>query len=108
MVYTFVGSIKKCHRLSRADQSKLTSWLCEKMVHSKCAGYTCRPDDLAKGHNLLFCCDPCLEVAQEIRSFMRQTKDGLKGIFNSFGIARDSFRQADELLSALDSQFNSR
>jgi len=53
-------TIKKCHQLIRTDQSKLTCWLCEKMAHTKCAGYTCRPsDDLAKGHNLLYCCDPC-------------------------------------------------
>jgi len=39
-----------------------------------------------------------------MRSFMRQTKYGLKGIINSFGIARDTFRQANELLSALDSK----
>jgi len=78
------------------------------MAHTKCAGYIGRTsDDLAKVHNLLYCCDPCLEVAHEIRSFMRQTKGGLKGEINSLGIARDSFRRAGELLSALDSQFNS-
>jgi len=36
---------------------------------------------------------------------MRQTKGGLKNAINSFGVARDSSRRADELLSALDSQF---
>jgi len=35
-------------------------------------------------------------------SFMRQTKDGLKDC-----VARDSFRRAHDLLSALNSQFNS-
>jgi len=37
---------------------------------------------------------------------MRQTKGGLKELINSFGIARDSFRRVDDLLSALNSQFN--
>jgi len=69
---TFVCSITNCHQLIRADQSKLTCWLCEKMGHTKCAGYTGRTSD-----NLLYCCDPCLEVAHEMRSFMRQTKVGL-------------------------------
>jgi len=48
----------------------------------------------------------CLVVANEMKSFMRQTKDCLKEVINSFGVARDSFRRADDLLSALNSQFN--
>jgi len=31
---------------------------------------------------------------------------GLKDVINSFSVARDSFHRAEELLSALDSQFN--
>jgi len=42
-----------------------------------------------------YCCDRCIEVAHEMRSFMRQTKGGLKGVINSFDIARNSFRPAD-------------
>jgi len=77
------------------------------LAHTKCARYTVRTsDDLAKGHNLLYFCDPCLEFAHEMRSFMRQSKSCLRGVINSFGVARDSFRRADELLSALNSQFN--
>jgi len=38
---------------------------------------------------------------------MRQSKGRLKGVINSFSLNRDSFRRADELLSALDSQFYS-
>jgi len=57
------------------------------MVHTKCAGYTGRTsDDLAKGQNILYCCDPCLEVAHEMRSFLRETKGGLRGVINSFDI----------------------
>jgi len=41
-----------------------------------------------------------------MKSFMRQTKSGLKELINSFGVARGSFRRADELLSALFSQLN--
>jgi len=37
---------------------------------------------------------------------MRPTKGGLKELINSFGVARDCFRRADDLLSALNSQFN--
>jgi len=48
----------------------------------------------------------CPEVANKLRSFMRQTKSGLKSVINSFGEANHSFRRADELLSALYSQFN--
>jgi len=54
-------------------------------------------DDLVKGHNLLYCCDPCLEVAHETRSFMSQTKGVLKGVISTFAAARDSFRRADGL-----------
>jgi len=36
-----------------------------------------------------------------MKSFMRQTKGGLKKLINSFGVARDSFRRADDLFSAL-------
>jgi len=43
-------------------------------------------DDLAKGHDLLCCCDPCLELANEMRSFMRQSKYNLICVINSFGI----------------------
>jgi len=53
----------------------MTCWLCDRMVHTKCAGFNGRTsDDLAK-------------------------------VINSFGVARDSFRRADDLLSALNSQF---
>jgi len=41
-----------------------------------------------------------------MKSFMRQTKGGLKELINSFGVARDNFRRADDLLSAPNSQFN--
>jgi len=37
---------------------------------------------------------------------MGQTKGGLKELINSFVVARDSFRRADDLLFALNSQFN--
>jgi len=40
-----------------------------------------------------------------MKSFMRQTKGGLKELINSFGVARDSFCRADDL-SALNSHFN--
>jgi len=87
---------------------KLTCWLSEKMGRTKFAGYTGWTSVvLTKRHHVLYCCDPCLEVAHEIISFMRQTKGGLKGVINSFGIATSSFRRADEFLSVLDSQFNS-
>jgi len=77
------------------------------MVHTKCAGFNGRTsDDLANGIDLNYCCDACLVVANEMKSFMRQTKGGLKELINSFGVARDSFRRADDLLSALNSQFN--
>lgn len=38
---------------------------------------------------------------------MRQTKGGFKELINTFGVARDSYRRADDLLSALNSQLNS-
>jgi len=83
---TFVCSIKKFNQFIRADLSKLTGWLCEKMAHTKCAGYTGQTSvDLAKGHIILYYCDPCLELAHEMMSFVRQTKGGLKGVFDSFG-----------------------
>jgi len=54
------------------------------MAHTKCAGYTGRTSDvLAKGHNLGYCCEPCLEVAYELSSFMRQTRDDLKGVIKN-------------------------
>jgi len=37
-------------------------------------------DDLAKGHNLLYCCDHCLKVVHEMKSLMSQTKGGFKGV----------------------------
>jgi len=75
-------------------------------MHTKCAGFNGRTsDDLAKGKNLNYCCEACLVVANEMKSFMRQTKGGLKELINSFGVARDSFRRSDDL-SALYSQFN--
>jgi len=65
---------------------------------TKGAGYTGRTsDDLVKGHNLLYWCDPCLEVAHETRYFMSQTKGVLKGVISTFAAARDSFRRADGL-----------
>jgi len=42
-----------------------------------------------------------------MKSLMRQNKGDLKGLTNSFRRARDSFRWADDLHSALDLQFNS-
>jgi len=82
-------------------------WLCDRMVHTKCVGFNGRTsDDLAKGKNLNYCCDPCLVVANEMKSFMGQTKGDLKELINSFVVARDSFRRADDLLSVLNSQFN--
>jgi len=54
-------------------------WLCDRMVHTKCAAFNGRTsDDLAKGKILIYCCDASLVVANEMISFMRQTKDGLK------------------------------
>jgi len=41
-----------------------------------------------------------------MKSFMRQTKGGLQKLINSFGVAKDSFCRADDLLSALNSHFN--
>jgi len=38
-----------------------------------------------------------------MKSFMRQTKGGLKELIKCFGVSRDSFRRADDLLSALNS-----
>jgi len=52
---------------------------------TKCAGFNGRTsDDLAKGKNLNYCCDACLVVANEMKSFMRKTKGGLKELINSF------------------------
>jgi len=77
------------------------------MIHTKCDGFNGRTsDNLAKVQNLNYCCDACLVIANKMKSFMRQTKGGLKEVINSFGVARDSFRRSDDLLSALSSQFN--
>jgi len=98
---------KNCCQVIKPEQPKMISWICDRMVHTKCAGFYGRTsDDLAKGKNLNYCCDACLVVANEMKSFMRQTKGGLKELINCFGIARDSFRRADDLLSALNSQSN--
>jgi len=49
-------------------------WLCDRMVHTKCAAFNGRKsDDLAKGESLNYCCDACLVVTNEMKSFMRQT-----------------------------------
>jgi len=56
------------------------------MVHTKCAGFNGRTsDDLAKGKHLNNCCVACLVVANEMKSFMAQTKGGLKELINSIG-----------------------
>jgi len=91
---------KNCCQAIKPEQPKMTSWLCDRMVHTKCAGFRGK-----KGKNLNYCCNACLVVANEMKSFMRQTKGGLKELINSFGVTRDSFRQADDLLSSLNSQF---
>jgi len=86
---------------------KMFCWLCDRMFHISCAGFNGQTsDDVAKGKNLNYCCDACRVVANEMKSFKRQTKGGLKELINSFAVARDSFRRADDLLSALNSQFN--
>lgn len=38
-----------------------------------------------------------------MESLMLQTKSGLKGLISSFGVARESFRRADNLLFTLHS-----
>jgi len=77
----------------KPEQPKMIFWLCDRMVHTKYASFSGRTsNDLAKGKNLNHCCDASLVFANEMISFMRQTKGGLKELINSFGVARDSFR----------------
>jgi len=100
---------KNCCQVIKPRQPKMTCWLCDRMVHTKCSGFNGRTsDDLAKDKNLNYCCDACLVVvvANEMKSFMRQIKGGLKELINSLGVGRESCRRADDLLSAINSQFN--
>jgi len=91
---------KKCCLVIKPEQPKMICWLCDRMVHTKSAGFDGRTsDDLAKGKNLNYCCDACLVVANMMKSFMRQTKGGLKELINSFGVARDSFRNQGQMIN---------
>jgi len=48
----------------KPEQPKMICGLCDRMVHTKCAGFNGRTsDDLAKGKNLNYCCDARLVVA---------------------------------------------
>jgi hypothetical protein len=91
---------KSCLKEVTAAQPSISCWLCDNVVHAKCAGFSGpTADAVAKRTGLRYCCDMCREVEGEICSFMRQTKIGFRELLGSFRTLSDQF-------SALDSCFN--
>ncbi|KAH8269652.1 hypothetical protein KR026_008331, partial [Drosophila bipectinata] len=75
-------------------------WLCENVVHAKCAGFTASIlDAISRRSGIHYCCENCRAVQGEMRSFMRQTKNGFKELITGF-------RKINDQLCALDTQFN--
>ncbi|KAH8283370.1 hypothetical protein KR054_000171, partial [Drosophila jambulina] len=94
----FVCAIKGCQKEILEKQPYLYCWLCDAVVHAKCADVSGRVTDVCT--DLHYCCLACREVKKEMKAFMCQTRSGFKELMVKF-------REAHDLFSALDTQFNS-
>ncbi|KAH8344911.1 hypothetical protein KR067_010609, partial [Drosophila pandora] len=96
-----VCALKSCNKTISSSQPTIHCWLCENVLHAKCAGFTASVSDaISRRCGLHFCCDGCRAVQDEMRSFMRQTKSGFKELISDF-------RKINDQLCALDTQFSS-
>ncbi|KAH8349272.1 hypothetical protein KR067_012942, partial [Drosophila pandora] len=96
-----VCGLKSCNKTISSSQPTIHCWLCENVLHAKCAGFTASVSDaISRRSGLHFCCDGCRAVQDEMRSFMRQTKSGFKELVSGF-------RKINDQLCALDTQFSS-
>ncbi|KAH8310178.1 hypothetical protein KR067_009356, partial [Drosophila pandora] len=96
-----VCALKSCNKTISSSQPTIHCWLCENVLHAKCAGFTASVSDaISRRSGLHFCCDGCRAVQDEMRSFMRQTKSGFKELISGF-------RKINDQLCALDTQFSS-
>ncbi|KAH8347590.1 hypothetical protein KR067_006778, partial [Drosophila pandora] len=96
-----VCTLKSCNKTISSSQPTIHCWLCENVLHAKCAGFTALVSDaISRRSGLHFCCDGCRAVQDEMRSFMRQTKSGYKKLISGF-------RKVNDQLCALDTHFSS-
>ncbi|KAH8326846.1 hypothetical protein KR067_000858, partial [Drosophila pandora] len=96
-----VCALKSCNKTISSSQPTIHCWLCENVLHAKCAGFTASVSDaISRRSGLHFCCDGCRAVQDEMRSFMRHTKSGFKELISGF-------RKINDQLCALDTQFSS-
>ncbi|KAH8335024.1 hypothetical protein KR067_006944 [Drosophila pandora] len=101
MDFKLVCALKSCNKTISSSQPTIHCWLCENVLHAKCAGFTASVSDaISRRSGLHFCCDGCRAVQDEMRSFMRQTKSGFKELISGF-------RKINDQLCALDTQFSS-
>ncbi|KAH8326853.1 hypothetical protein KR074_003878, partial [Drosophila pseudoananassae] len=95
-----VCAIKSCNKTISSSQPAIHCWLCENVVHAKCAGFTASVSDaISRRSGIHYCCENCRAVQGEMRSFMRQTKNGFKELITGF-------RKINDQLCALDTQFS--
>ena len=101
MEFKLVCALKSCHKTISSSEPTIHCWLCENVLHAKCAGFTASVSDaISRRSGLHFCCDGCRAVQDEMRSFMRQTKSGFKELISGS-------RKINDQLCALDTQFSS-
>ncbi|KAH8332298.1 hypothetical protein KR067_012178, partial [Drosophila pandora] len=95
-----ICALKSCNKTISSSQPTIHCWLCENVLHAKCAGFTASVSDaISRRSGLHICCDGCRAVQDEMRSVMRQTKSGFKELISGF-------RKINDQLCALDTQFS--
>ncbi|XP_041449634.1 uncharacterized protein LOC121404365 [Drosophila obscura] len=97
-----ICSAKKCEFGGTINgDSYLSCWLCDNYAHIKCAGggHFGRLNDLiSKRMGLTWSCLACREIEAEMRTFMRQTRNGFQDV-------RKQFNALNEKFLTLESQF---
>ncbi|KAH8321874.1 hypothetical protein KR067_007111 [Drosophila pandora] len=101
MEFKLVCALKSCNKTIPSSQPTIHCWLCEDVLHAKCAGFTASVTDaISLRSGIHFCCDSCRAAQDEMRSFMRRTKSEFKELIGGF-------RKINDQLCALDIQFSS-
>ncbi|KAH8241572.1 hypothetical protein KR026_011662, partial [Drosophila bipectinata] len=91
---------KSCNKTISSSEPTIHCWLCENVIHAKCAGFTASVSDaISSRSGIHYCCENCRAVQGEMRSFMRNTKNGFKELITGF-------RKINDQLCALDTQFS--
>ena len=100
MEFAVVCAKKTCKKQFTHDQPNVPCWLCDSVVHAKCAGFSGLVSDaIAKRNGLHYSCEACRAVEKDMVAFMRQTRSGFKELTVGFK------NQYDRLL-AMEAQFS--